>query len=881
MPKLRTAAKFGIYLSPFIFLLVLFQSSLYSQESRNLLINGGFEDPITNSDWKLRTVNAARETAEKIELDHALAINHGNNARKSYINQRVSADKFSIDGRYVLSANTKIDRDVNGNNELAFIQVRFHGDRTLDERKIFRANGDTSWKKLSLHFTVPPVPPGKTKSLRVFLRASNTIKRTWFDHVQLLEKGSKDGDLLDGDDAIDNGDFQNGLVGWNTSDGSILETDSAQSNSGTNSLKIVGVAGSESAFKYISLSNRGFDPDKPVYTVSANIKTQFFSLGEANSNGVDGLLDIPALLASLISGGLTDPTPAYANTALWDLESTTLPPTLGKGACIQIKCFDGQDLIRKINTPYFRSKSNAYQERKFSFLVPKGTDGLRIVLGVAGDEGTVAHFDDVRLVKNDIVDHSLGPQEELIRDVGHQYNVVEAPEVGTSVNVADYSSIQAAIDEVSDVKHSNFGKIVWVPAGLYEDDYRIFLRSGLHLKMHKDAMFVRTADPGNPKSMWHGAFIRNAVWSDPISDVIVEGGSYFNLNNTGGSPLAITGDRIECRSFNVLSYTTRNTPASALYFLGYDISIHHNSISGAAGWKGIDGIHLWGGGRAHIMSNDVLTGDDGIGLFTGAVKKFPQTGVNLTNYNRSISAVECFNNRLDSQGARAFACGIVSFVASATPIRLTSTIEDVRCRNFVGRCGGGNQMITINCVPAKNELNLPFGMTAVQEPQIRRILIENGNVKGKKYTLTGSTRPPKGISVYTGDVGSVEDVFFRNIKVSNVANHQYQPSVILEVHKSRWDIGTAQQIEEIGHNNRYVRFKDCILDSISLDENDIPDGGEQAKYLFQIDGERWVETYNPAHLGAWFNFLNAFGSPSTNFGLREWRPVRHSVVPGR
>ena len=910
MTALISIAKLGTKVSTFACVMfVLFQTSLYSQESRNLLNNGGFEDQLTNADWNIGRATATQETSQKIELNHAVAIHHGNEAKTSWINQLVSPNKFSIGKRYVLSANTKIDETVNGYNERSFILVRFHNDKSLDQLKYFDVEGDTSWKKLSLHFTIPPVPAGKTISLRVVLGSVNTIQDTWFDHVQLFQKGSEEGDLLDGNDTVDNGDFEDGIVGWNTNYGGVLETDSAQSNSGTNSLKIVGEDGNEFASKFISLKNRGFDPDKPVYTVSANIKMQFFPLGDTNLDGVVNVLDIEpfrflirsrtfldqadfnrdgivnyldaaSFIAVYRSGELSVPSPAYANTALWQTESTTLPQTGGKGANIQIDCFKGSTLIRSLAMPHFRSNSDTYHERKFSFLVPEGTDGLNIKLRVAEDAGMIAHFDDVRLVKNDIVDHSLGPQEELIRNVGHQYNVVEAPEVGTSVNVADYASIQDAIDEVSDRVHSNFGKIVWVPAGLYEDDYRIHLRTGLQLKMHKDVMFVRTADPTGPRSMWHGAFIRNQIWESPISDVIIEGGSYFNLNETGGSPVAVTGDRIVCRSFNIHSFSTLDTPASALYFLGYDISVHHNTVAGAAGWAGIDGIHLWGGGRAHIMCNDVLTGDDGIGLFTGEVRTFQSTGQNLAIYNRDISSVECFNNRLDSIGARAFACGVVAFSELATAKRLTAKVQNIRCRNFVGRCGGENQMITVNCAPSTNHHALAFGMTAVRDPQVRNILIQNGNVKGKGYQQTGYKLPPKGIFVLTADVGSVEDVFFQNIKVSNVEDRPSQPSAIFEVRKSRWSEGTAQQIEELGHNNSFVRLMDCILDSVSLDENDQPDGGQQAEYLFKIDGEKWVEVYNPVH-PSWGNSLDTFGTPSTSHGLRRWREDRHSVVPGR
>ena len=910
MPALRSVAKVVLNVSTFLFcMIVLFQALAFSQESRNLLNNGGFENQLTNADWNIGRTTAARETTERIELDYALAINHGDQAKRSWISQRVKQASFSVGERFVLSANTKIDKDVEGQAEKVYAIVRFHRNASLDKQILFEANGDTSWKKLTLHFTVPPVPVGKSKSLHVFLMSENTTNRTWFDHVQLLKKGNEAGSLLDGNDAVNNGDFDDGILGWDTNNGGVLETDPAKSNSGTNSLKIVGKADSRFASQFVSLKNRGFDPDKPVYTVSANIKTRF-SLGDANLDGTadyfdiaairslarsgtylneadvnrDGIvnaLDVRLFISLRRSGDLPAPTLANTNTGLLLTESTTLPQTSGKGANVQIVCFRGNEMLRTFAMPYFRSKSNTYHERKLSFLVPQGTDGLVISLHVAGEDGMVAHFDDIRLVKNDVVDTSLGPQEELIRDVGHQHNVVEAPEVGTSVNVADYASIQAAIDEVSDVRDPNFGKIVWIPAGLYEDDYRIFLRSGLHLKIHKDAMFVRVADPVGPRSMWHGAFIRNQIWQNPISDVIIDGGSYFNLNETAGSPVAVTGDRIVCRSFNILSYATRNKPASALYFLGYDISVHHNSINGAAGFEGIDGIHLWGGGRAHIMCNDVLAGDDGIGLFTGELRKFPGTDVNLAIYNRDISAVECFNNRLDSEGARAFACGVVSYSDEASPRRLTSKVEDVRCRNFVGRCGGGNQMIGVISVPALNNLNLPFGVTAVQEPQIRRILIQNGNVKGKRYELTGFMRPPKGISVYTADVGSVEDVYFQNIKVSNVDEHPDQHSAIIEVQKSRWNGANLQQIRRAGHNNSFVRFKDCILDSVSLDENDLPDGGEQAEYLFLIDGEVWSEVYDPTHLAVWFNSLETLGTPSPGFGRRRWREERHSAVPGR
>ena len=153
-----------------------------------------------------------------------MAINHGSEVKASWVNQLVSPVKFSAGKRYVLSANMKIDKSVEGSNGKAFILVRFHDDRSLDQLKFFKANGDTSCKKLSLHFTVPPAPLGNTESLCVVLGSINTAERTWFDHVQFINKG----------------DFEDGIAGWNTDNRSSLETDPAQSNSGTNSLKIVG-----------------------------------------------------------------------------------------------------------------------------------------------------------------------------------------------------------------------------------------------------------------------------------------------------------------------------------------------------------------------------------------------------------------------------------------------------------------------------------------------------------------------------------------------------------------------------------------------------------------------------------------------------------------
>ena len=935
MPTFRSVAKVGVCVSTFgLCMFVLFQASVHSQESRNLLNNGGFEGQLPNVefDWQRGVASADLDTENIIELENALALTHGTGEGQNEICQKIRPETFIEGERYVLSANTKIES--NNLSGQAFIRVRFHGDKSLDQMQFFDANGDTAWRKISLHFEVPGVPNGGTKSLRVFLGSQNaslgTNQTTFFDHVQLLKKGRGVGNLLDGNDAVINGDFEdeNGLNRWNTDNGGQLETNPNQSNSGTNSIKIVGIAGSRYTTQYIPLTGNDFEPDEPVYTVSANIRTKYVLLGDVNQDSVVNFLDISPFIALLSTGqflheadincnGIVDfldispfiallssgdsvppaPAPADANTNIWDGENLTLPAAKGRGANIQIACHDADNpdtpVTRILAMPFFRSKSGTYHERKFSFLVPQGTDGLILTLHVFRSKGMVAHFDDVRLVKNDVVDTLLeDPQEGLIRNVGHRHNVVEAPEVGTSVNVNDYPGIQAAIEEVSDVTNPNFGKIVWVPAGTYNDYHEIFLRSGVHLKMHKDAVFLRQLDDDSETSMWHGAFLKNEVWASPISDVIVEGGVYDNSAGSGGSPLAICGDRVACRSFNILSYTQKNIAASALYFLGHDVLVHHNTISGPVGFRGIDGIHLWGGGRAHIMCNDVFVGDDGIGLYTGEDPTIWGFPVNQVIYNRNIVDVECFNNRLDSAGARAFACGLVSFAAvDDQPRRLTSKVENVRCRNFVGRCGGENAMIAVDCAPLTNARarTVPFGDAPAQESQVRNILIQNGNVKGSRYTLTGGLRPPRGLTVFTTDVGSVEDVLFQNIKVSNVESHfgpdgtLQQASVILEVRKSRWDLVTDPDTGEFtvfapedGHNNKNVRFEDCILDSVSLNENNVPDGGPTAVFLYSIDG-RESEVVDPTLE----NSLDTFAPEGAALGDRRRRSDRYSDAVGR
>ncbi len=872
----------------------LLQPCCKAQESLNLLVNPGFEEPLTDADWYADpNPFTSRSTENRIEREHALVIDHGNTVTSSGLGQLLDPSAFVVGNDYILSANVRMDSGSEQLTECVTLTARFHDDPGLDQSLIWQPGSDRHWRKLLKRIRVPPVPPGNSASIRIELQAINTAGRTWFDYVQLVPSTPVlQGPTADGQNMVANGCFdamslvaRHSIPSW-VSSGEGVSLDSTESFFGSQSLRIQGAAGQfRFAQQSILLDGREFEPDIPIYTISAHIKSTF-------------------------SG---TPPPAAIYTNYWDRipvnpsngETPTpiLPELPSRGAAIVVRCLGNDGFIRPVKVPLLNANYDEFCERKFSFLVPAGTTEIQLLASVRDSEMT-AWFDNVRLVKNNPVAGG-----EFASRLGPDWGVVEAPELGAAVDSDDYATIQDAVDDVSNPTSGNYGRLVWVPPMDYFGDgnplilRRIFLKSGLHLKMHKDARFFRSHEAagvngGLYASMWHGAFIRNVDWYSPISDVIVEGGQFFNhlVENeqgnlfTAGSVIANCCDRFVCRNIDIGKHGVPDdqpsTAASAIWLLGHDIFVHNNRIADPEGVTAKDGIHLWGGDRLHVMSNDIETGDDALAVASSPNSNLFQGFRSQVIHNRNLADIEIFNNLLISHNARVLHTGMAnSVVFGDLPFpRMTNSVQNIRFRNFVGLCGGRNQMLNIVVVPAPTTADpkrwWPFPMDALVMSQVRDIFVSNGDLQGTDQLELTMRRPPVGVRIRSDDVGSVFNVQFDNVRVRNVApefdgNLLLQSSSIFSVEKVVWYNAPQERIDLVGHDNHFVRCQNCIFDADSLDSNNQPDDGIDADFLYFIDGLMNVEVDN-LEATEFNNLLNSHSPNQPGPGLRLWNEDFHS-----
>ncbi|MEM9412349.1 MAG: hypothetical protein AAGA30_14640, partial [Planctomycetota bacterium] len=487
-----------------------------------------------------------------------------------------------------------------------------------------------------------------------------------------------------------------------------------------------------------------------------------------------------------------------------------------------------------------------------------------------------------------------------------KFGVVEAPEVGTAVAANHYPSIQHAIDDVTNPASSSYGRMVWIPAATYggagSQLRRIFLKTGVHLKIHSFALFHRDHEAPNVNggfysSMWHGAFIKNSDFFSPISDVIVEGGLFFNdaVNNgsdnmfTGGSVIANLCDRFVCRNVNIGNHGVPDgsqpqggESASVIYLVGHDIFVYNNEITNPEGFAGKDGVHLWGGGRLHVMSNFIEAGDDAIATASSPISNLIG-GRTQTIQNLNIEDVEIFNNVLISHNARVLHAGHANSVVPAgsmTPYpRMTNTVENIRFRNFFGICGGVNQMLNVSSVTAPSKVELwPFS-GQITPAQVRNVVIKDGHIKGSDTLSLTMRRPPNGIRIRTDDIGSVYNVLIDNVRVRNVEpefdmfGNLDQSSRIFVVEKVLMYRASPLDWLFYGHDNEMIQVQNCIFDAKSLDDFNQPDGGPDAMFLYWIDGLVPFEINDIENSGN--NTLNFFSLPQDP-GTRRLNQSNHT-----
>jgi hypothetical protein len=247
----------------------------------------------------------------------------------------------------------------------------------------------------------------------------------------------------------------------------------------------------------------------------------------------------------------------------------------------------------------------------------------------------------------------------------------------------------------------------------------------------------------------------------------------------------LSGERLVVRNMDIPFWSIKDEPdkqVSGMYLFGNDIYVHNNLLKRpkeGPGYVtlGFDGIHLWGGARAHFMNNEVLAGDDGIGLFPQRIKSFGDCPNPYFNFN--ISGAEIFNNRLSSLGSRAFACGIPfgPTTASENDEIMTCETKYIRARNLAGNSGGVNAMVAVLSLPAS--LNAAYSGNPIPPAQVHHVRIEDVVVVAD-WTSIGQTEDGsplqvdpsfpqqsivkhRGVEMTTNDVGSLSNITLVNV----------------------------------------------------------------------------------------------------------------------
>ena len=801
--------------------LSLLCSAAQAQTQQNLIKNPGFDTDTSFWQWS-HSMATGTDASAWIQGGKSLKVQLDSDTPTSGVSQAITG--FQDGQKFSCSANMRIDSG-SGTIEL-IVKYTFPSSPAVDHitNHTLTAN-EKGWQKLQLNTTVPQGASG----MRVFCRFVGATTGNFFvDWVQLNPFSN----------FVTNGDFENGSTGWN-----VNSANGASIHSGLNDpffedkcLKLVGNStGVAWASQYIQLGTLG---DEPVYSLKYFVRT----IQPAGPN--------PVMV-------VTPPETPTSNIDV-DADSREIPEIEGSGANITIQCWADGKMIRKLNTPFFNGKISKMVEREVSFLVPEGTDSLIITAQVFKSAAT-ARFDNIRITKKAVSDgNNFGPIG-LYSDVGHTAAVVESPVPGTYVVPPgnDESDFQNAINNVTNSSHVDYGKTVWFPAGTYETRY-IEVKTGLHLKMHRVAVLKRDGAP-DTNTGFGSALVRNEADDFRISDVILEGG-YYDRNATQGAPVAVSGDRVILRNWHIPSWSIptpnpepnspppTNYSSSAMWLFGHDTYVYHNTLANAGGGynpaagniqDGFDGIHLWGGRRCHIMANDCKPGDDGIGLFTGTREFFVTVQERITIFDWSIGEVEAYNNRLHSDGARSFACGLArprDFTPDGTLVgfknsrRMKSVVENVRVRNFEGVCGGRVQLLAIICEPLNtyNDIALPQG--AIEGAIVRKVKVSKGHVRGNLLVPYHDTTTYKqqAIMLYTSDVGTIEKASFIDINARNV--EQSLLSIITAANNSAFSTHDGYNPAEL-RPNQGIFLEDCVLNG----NRTIP-ANSQTTFLYYVEG---------------------------------------------
>lgn len=804
---------------------LLCQPGAKALASQNLLSNPGFE---TGSalPWQIESEHkfGISETVS-IESERSFFFEHGNTVATSTVSQSDS-DWCKSGSEYIFSINVRLE---SGTGQLSLI-VDAEGMEPIPiAQQTWDVSGTTHWQKYQLKFEVPTECSGITLSCRV----EDATETIWIDWARLIKA----------DNLIRNGDFE--LDGdWQSGNGSFSDQ---FSYFGSRSFSIDGsLKTTRSAQQVVDLTAVP-DADERRFTIAAHLKT----IVKASSEYQPATFD--------------------CNSDDFDED---LDPVRGSGAQLRVVCLSVGKPIRTLQMPFFESHCEAFIEQRFCFLVPAGTDGLIVELAVF-DSDMQAIFDNVRLTCEQ-------PPSGFYRGnpLGHTASVIEAPEPDTSIVVSGPTQldIENAMSSASDFANSDYGKIIWLPANEYIVE-RILPPSRITLKMHRHA-FLRRSPTG--LDAFRGSLIRNDDRDqfNRVSDVVIEGGHYLPAfsptgidNNNLGNVVALYGDRIVFRNFVIREWSqtekwidvngelvAESNSDLGLSFLGHDVYVYHNTVQGPAGnlgdgsgpgALGFDGIHYFGGERAHFMENNVYAGDDGIGLYTGTIPLRTSTCDDgkrrrLFIYNRNIRDVEIFNNQLSTNWGRAVACGLAR--PRSREADLTAVVENIRARHIFGKQGGAAGSLTINCIPRPTLEILPGDQCpttkeALADPKLfpdRSPQIRNIDFSDMLLTVDLANQPEgfpvqQAVRVYSESIGSVENITISDITLRVVCDgpcdwlKEDQPKNLLEIRRG----GLLCEIFELNqnsgelvfsgfaqvglsHRNFNVRIENCLF----LDETD-------------------------------------------------------------
>lgn len=802
-------------------------------QHENLLSNGSFEE-LDIGAWSVspeRTI--LTRNLDFVDGKRSLAFHHGQapSTTRTGITFRVGDGDGDLKclRTYLFSLNAKVSAG-HGNVDLI---ARFKGESESEQSKRWNYYRIREWQKVQIKFTVP----SDADSVELVCKFLNTKGKCSIDCAQLVEDSS----------LVQNGDFENDDA-W-VFYGNLPSN--LHPNFGSRSLRIFGSENrSRWASQFVNLSSFVTVSDEPMFTVSANIKTVL----RADWQPDPPLPDYPC--NSVDTDSEVDPVP-------------------GSGAQIQVFCYSSGQLTRRLSMPFFKSRSKKFTEQKYSFLVPEGTDSLRIALRVFNSNLT-AFFDNIRLT------YEPAPSGIRVGSVGHLASSVEAPLPGSYFQIGGVTQtdLDEGISLVTNPNGEHFGKILWLP----RDDYlfeRIIVQPGLQIKSHCDSVLKRAPTEAGG---FTGTFIRSdsSSLANRVADVVIEGGIYSAAekkvqldNNNLGSVVAISGDRVALRNLYVpqWSQTTRwqdngagdlaERPNSdfGAYFIGNDIYVYHNTVAGPGGnfgdgtgpgGIGFDGLHYFGGCRAHFMGNQIISGDDSIGLFTGTIP----SNVNPCNgdvrlqfqYNRNIGQVEIYNNRLSSLAARAVACGLSRPRRAASD--LTATVSDIRARNIVGRQSGGTSSLSVVANPRAPRMYFPGDVRptaaeALDDPDLfPDRLPQVFAVKYEKMFLSidvsrqSNGRPPQyGVRIYSEDIGSLQNITLSELRIVSTCSSPEEcdwdfadrPKALLQIERAGLlnnimvpdannpDEFVSAGFEAVGLSNR--NFEINVFDSVFLDGN--------------------------------------------------------------